>query len=163
MDTSTEDLAVRAWLRLASPSEIDEWAEGHLGRGGEPVADIVDLFRESHERKLDAFLVVAEQYFGFNLATIPGARAVERVIADLCRAVLGGAVTVSTLCAAVKRLDAYFVSDHPESPVPDGLVELWNTCDWCNDSWTINSQPHLEGDLKAAIARLDARKPTDAV
>ena len=162
MDTSTEELAVRAWLQLAAPSEIDEWAEGYLAQGQDPIAEVLDLFHESRERKVEAFMVVAERCFGFSLATARGARAVERVIADLCRAVLGGHVTVSTLCEAIRRLDAYFITDHPGSPVPDRLVELWNTCDRCDESWTINSQPHLEGDLKAAIARLDARKSTDA-
>ena len=38
---------------------------------------------------------------------------------------------------------------------PAWLSELWNTLDWCDDSWTLSTQPHFKDSLEEILALLN--------
>ena len=41
---------------------------------------------------------------------------------------------------------------------PEGLSELWNAWDWCDDQWTFNNQPHLAPIIEDIRRRLRSKE-----
>jgi hypothetical protein len=154
MCATLDRLAVRAWLKLATPSQVDDWAETYVAEN-EPDPDVLELFGEPYETKVDVFLALAERRFGFALVSVRGAEAVSVVVGELCREVLDGQLDVVTLCAAVCELEPQFcLPADAGTPYPEGLYELYNACDWCDERWTLQNQPHLQEIFLTIAERL---------
>jgi hypothetical protein len=65
------------------------------------------------------------------------------VLAELCGRALRGELPITALARAVRHLDPNFIGAGGPRPYPAGLDVLYNALDWCDDSWSFDSQPGL--------------------
>ena len=63
--------------------------------------------------------------------------------------VLAGTLVAGHLGELVKRVDALFL-DSAHYPAP--VHELWNAFDWSDETWTLESQPHLRPVLERFVS-----------
>jgi len=46
-----------------------------------------------------------------------------------------------------------------ELEYPLWLGDLWNACDWCDESWSLSNSPHLKEEADKVIRYLIENKP----
>jgi len=81
---------------------------------------------------------------GFEYMNARGIAAIEAILLELADRALARSLSVPDFCKSVARIDAAVTSLAPSGLAwPEGLSELWNACDWCDDRWTFDNQPHL--------------------
>ncbi|HEU5077066.1 MAG TPA: hypothetical protein VFU02_22905, partial [Polyangiaceae bacterium] len=67
----------------------------------------------------------------------------------LCEAVLDGTMSVPELCDTVARVDAVYTTPGLRAPYPRRLADLWNGCDWCDETWSLDDPGHMRSLLSA--------------
>lgn len=148
----TEYLAIRVWLELASPADIDMWAEATIATGWERYPQVFEILEADRESKAELFANFVENEVGFSPVSAAGVPYVERVMAHACEQVLSGAMSVPQFCRLIQTLDGAFVSAGAvDVPIPRLLLDLENECHWCRDSWTLKNQPWLEDLIRDAL------------
>lgn len=158
VNVEVELLALRLWLGLAGPSDIDAWLDRHVEDATDPEPDALELFATPIEQQEGAFMAFARSVFGFDPDTERGSEVATLLLGRLCDAALQGRLSVSQLCDTVSRIDAKYTTPGLSAPYPRGLAELWNGCDWCDETWSLEHPGHLRELLaKHAHARNDEK------
>jgi len=142
---SPDLLAMRAWLGLDySVDEIDLWFGGYSSQTPNADALAYDGLSAPREIKTRLFLEFVRTRLGFEYISARGIAAIEAILLELADRALARSLSVPDFCKSVARIDAAVTSLAPSGLAwPEGLSELWNACDWCDDRWTFDNQPHL--------------------
>ena len=151
-DAETELLALRLWLGLADTRDIDDWLDAYVARVPSPHPDALELFSLSAEQLTAAFMAFVRNEFDFEPNSARGSRVARELVARLCQSVLAGTLSVPNFCETVQRLDTTFNEPEAGLPYPKGLDDLWNGCDWCDETWSLENQPHLRELLENHVA-----------
>jgi hypothetical protein len=78
----------------------------------------------------------------------------ELKIAREIKRLLNRVIPPFQFCKIVNSLDAS-LSD--SGRYPKWLGELWNACDWCDESWTLENQKHLKDTAERLLTTLNER------
>ena len=142
---SPDLLAMRAWLGLDfSLDEIDLWFGDYISQAPNADALAYDALNAPREIKTHLFLEFVRTRLGFEFMNARGIAAIEAILLELADRALARSLSVPDFCKSVARIDAAVTSLAPSGLAwPEGLSELWNACDWCDDRWTFDNQPHL--------------------
>lgn len=138
-----ELLALRLWLGLATASDIDVWLDQYVEEVLEPEPGALELFGMPFEQQEAAFMALSRSVFGFDPDTERGSEVAALLLAQLCEAALDGRLTVPQLCDTVSRIDAKYTTPGLKGPYPRILAELWNGCDWCDETWSLDHPAHV--------------------
>jgi len=142
---SPDLLAMRAWLGLDfSLDEIDLWFGDYISQAPNADALAYDALNAPREIKTHLFLEFVRTRLGFEYMNARGIAAIEAILLELADRAQARSLSVPDFCKSVARIDAAVTSLVPSGlSWPEGLSELWNACDWCDDRWTFDNQPHL--------------------
>jgi len=152
MKLAAELVALRFWLGLAGADEIDAWLDRYVEEVAEPHPDALELFGLPFEQQLPAFMAFVRSEFEFDPDTERGAEVANVLLGELCEAALEGRLTVPRFCDTVSRIDAKYTTPGSNAPYPRVLAELWNGCDWCDETWSLDDPDHMR-ELLAKYAR----------
>jgi hypothetical protein len=155
MEEEAERIAIRLWLGLSSVEDVDRWAEDFISASNEVDPAVYDILEADREIKAELFTDFVRTRLGFEFVSRKGVKYVEDILDDLCQQVLRREIAVPRFCKIVFELDAAFISPMGSSiPFPEGLFDLWNACDWCDNGWTLDNQPYLEESVEAARQKI---------
>ncbi len=112
-------------------------------------------------------LTIAYEVNGFKPASVAGEALATEALKKALNAFVTQAMSVQSFCLLVNRLDLAFNTElagipRPTSTSADGqwwLGDLWNCCDWCDESWTHADSPHLHEEA-ARVAYILANTPS---
>jgi hypothetical protein len=156
---SPDILAMRAWLGLDhSLDEIDIWLGDYISET--PNADWLayDILSAPSEIKTDLFVEFVSARLGFEYRSARGTSVIEAILLELADRVQSRSLSVPDFCKSVVRIDAALTGVVLSNlPWPEGLGELWNACDWCDDRWTFDNQPHLAPIIEDIRRRLRSK------
>lgn len=81
-------------------------------------------------------------------------------------------ISPMALCKIVRELDSAYVvgtanflgkSNSDPNDNAKWLFDMWNSCDWCDDSWTFENSEHLVREAKKVSALLSNIAPHGTV
>lgn len=116
---------------------------------------MIELFSFDSEQLVAAFLAHIRALQGFEPGSERVPQVARKLLSQLCQSVLDGKLSVPDFCQTVSHIDANYVESGLRLPYPTGLNELWNGCDWCDEQWSIETEPHLRQVLEKHIAAAD--------
>lgn len=149
-------LATRLWLGLANSAEIDDWLDAYVTeaqlQSESPNPDALSLFELNGEQLITHFMTLVAATYSFEPQTERGSQVTTVILARVCQQVLAGDRSVPDMCRLVSQVDAKYTDPELGSPLPRGLHELWNGCDWCDESWSLDAPSHLRELLADHIA-----------
>lgn len=155
MEEEAERIAIRLWLGLSHVEDVDRWAEDSISASNEVDPVVYDILEADPEIKGELFTDFVHTRLGFECVSPKGAKYAEEILTDLCQRVQLREIAVPRFCNIVRELDAAFnLPLDSNIAFPEGLADLWNACDWCDDRWTLDNQPHLEEDVEAARQKI---------
>ena len=149
---SLNRLAIEFWCGVGDLNELSSWADAAVMEPSEFHPLILDLYpRPTPELTTELLLRMAYEINGFRPASIEAEPLAIETLRKALDAFASQAMSVQSLCLLVNRLDLTFNIElagipRPTSTLADGqwwLGDLWNCCDWCDESWTHESSTHL--------------------
>ena len=159
MTIEAELLALRLWLGVASPNDIDTWLDQYVEHVAEPHPDALELFSLPYEQQTSAFMALARSVFGFDPDTERGSQVAAVLVAQLCEATLEGKLSVPEFCDTIARIDSKYITPGVRAPYPQTLADLWNGCDWCDETWSLDHPSHVRPLLSENSLARDLGKP----
>ena len=165
MDNLRENLnrlAIEFWCGVGDPNELSSWADAAVVEPGEFHPLIWDLYPQpSRELTAELLLKMAYEVNCFRPVSLEAEPLAIEALRKALEAFAARAMSVQSLCLVANRLDLAFnieLSDvpRPTSTLASGqwwLGDLWNCCDWCDQSWTHDSSPHLHEEA-ARVSRM---------
>jgi hypothetical protein len=146
MQTEAELVVLRIWLQLAEADAIGGWLDQYVNTTNDPYPDVLELFELPYEQQVGAFVTLVRTRFGFEPDSPRGSEVADELLARLCTSVLACELPVPKFCQTISLIDAKYTTPGLRAPYPTKLADLWNGCDWCDEAWTLDGQPHL-GEL----------------
>jgi hypothetical protein len=159
MKTETELLALRLWLGVAATTDIDIWLDQYVHEVAEPHPEALELFSIPFEQQASRFMALARSVFGFDPDTERGSQVAAVLVAQLCEAALEERVSVPEFCETIARIDSKYITPGLRAPYPQTLAELWNGCDWCDETWSLDHPAHVRTLLSENSVPRDPSKP----
>lgn len=160
-------LAVEFWCGVGDLAELAPWADAANAEMGEVHPEVWDLYIVwSMENAKELLLKIAKDVNGFKPTTWDAAPFAAAALKKALELFLAQKMSVQTLCQLVDLLDATFViglplaSQSEENPSKfssqktSWLGNLYNCCDWCDASWTMDNSPHLVAEAQRVLGVL---------
>lgn len=151
-------LATEFWFRSGDLAEVMPWVETayEAGETGFELADLwgctdIELARshlQSLAKEINGFKPWSDAAQSFAVSALK--RALRRYVAH--------EIAPAALCRLIDELDTAFLDKSPLPNLECWMGDLWNCCDWCDATWTFDNVPHLEAEVIAVLARLEAAK-----
>ena len=144
---SLNRIAMEYWCRVGDPKELDKWAENQLKNNEKPHPDVCELFNKTKEELEELILKIAEEQNGFVPVSEAGEKEAVDILIEISEKLIKKEITPNKFCYVVSLFDANFLglrkTDENTLEYPNWLGDLWNNCDWCDESWTNSNSPHL--------------------
>lgn len=151
-------LATEFWFRSGNLAEVTPWVESAF-EAGETDADVVHLWDCTdleHVRSLFQTLAwKINQFHPWSDAARPFALT---ILQKQLHRYLAQEISPSMLCRLVDDLDAAFLDKQDPAGFEGWMGNLWNCCDWCNDSWTFENVPSLRDEAVSVLQKLRSIK-----
>lgn len=157
-------LAVEFRYGVGSLSELSAWADAANEEMGEVHPDVWDLYcSPTPEQARNLALKIASEVNGFRpqewaagpFAVCALKKALERYLAQ--------DFPIQSLCEVINEVEHTVLSRDKhriESPgalpvqYTAWLRDLWNCCDWCDETWTFDNCPHMAVGAREALAMM---------
>lgn len=164
-------LAVEFWCGIGDISELPSWADAANLEMGEVHPDVWDFYNISNEGDaIQVLMKIAKDVNGFS----PDSLLAEPYLINAFRKVLvlflAKRISAQKLCSLVNSLDSVFAIGFPtevriinqsqrkaEPANESWLGNLWNCCDWCDESWTFDNSYALVAEAKRLLAMLNSK------
>ena len=146
MTKTIDKIAFEYWAGIGSKDDLENWATDEL-RKEEPHPDACELFNLTNEHQENQALRLAEELTDFKPVSEQGEIWAKELLSNYCESLLKEDMPPFDFCKLVQLFDASFLGIRTLSngslEYPEWLGDLWNNCDWCDESWTISTSPHL--------------------
>jgi hypothetical protein len=145
-------LAIEFWCGVGDLTDVPIWADVANLEMGEVHPDVWDLYTSKTDEDVASILLkIANDVNGFRPQSWEAEPFAAGALQKALIRFLAGELSVQLLCKLITELDMVFTCAAPKdmgSPELSPLHgkswqgNLWNCCDWCDDTWTFeNSQP----------------------
>ena len=149
-----DKIAFEFWAGVGSMSDLENWAESEL-RKDNPHPDACELFGLSTEEAQKRSIALAEEILGFKPVSEQGEKLAKELLVGYCEKLIKKEITPMKFCLLVQLFDANYLGlrtlGDGSLEYPAWLGNLWNNCDWCDESWSLSSSPHLLEEAKKVI------------
>jgi len=131
-------------------SSVADWASAEVSSPNpHPLA--YDLFDRDCDVHATIKQIAAER-FEFFPGCADGNRIVGLIVVEYLKRYINRELTPMELCKFIAIVDAYYIDCVPnDHPVLQWVSDLYNACDWCDDSW---EQTILVEDAERVIQEL---------
>ncbi len=157
MNKSIDRIAFEFWAGIGSNIDLENWAESELLKD-DPHPDACLLFGLPAEKAKEYALKLAEQITGFSPISEQGEIWSKELLASYCGELLIGKITPYRFCSLIQQFDYSFLGLHEEEEgkiyYPEWLGDLWNQCDWCEESWELSDFPRLAAEAEKVLKSL---------
>jgi hypothetical protein len=154
MNKQIDRIAFEFWSGIGSKSDLEDWAEEQL-RKDDPHPDACELFNLSDEDAEKESIRLAKEIAGFSPTSEQGEKWAQELLSEYCQKLLDEEITPLQFCNLVNQFDGGFLGarDIGEGLAyyPEWLGDLWNNCDWCDESWDLANSPHLAEEAKKVM------------
>lgn len=152
-----EEILVKTWLDEVDVEAIEEWAYIFIDKNDDIPQEVFELLEaEKHDYEyllLDVALLLNEYFSPQSLNTeILAAKYLAVVATDY----LNDLIYPTDICRVIGNIDTHFMDAPRDLPdniayYPYWLGDLYNSYDWCDETWTDNSAPHLKQDIESQL------------
>jgi hypothetical protein len=153
-------LAVLYWLGGEDFEAVSSWAEREYSVASDRHPRLHEVFRECNNP--EALLVdIAAQQLSFSPSSLDGERFALRILTHELRRFLSREITPSQICKLVCAIDNQYLGAHPMDDrkmvyYPTWLGNLYNACDWCDETWRHADCEHLIDEAKTVLFALES-------
>ncbi|WKE64242.1 hypothetical protein PVT67_11125 [Gallaecimonas kandeliae] len=152
-----QELLIEYWYDQLDLESIKKWAYSYISENDdipEELFELLDADKYQFESLLLKLSMTIEKDFSSQSvgAEILAAKHLIKVAANY----LEGKLTPVDVCRVVGKIDSGFLGAPRGLPknvayYPNWLGNLYDSCDWCDETWTSDSAPHLKSDLEAQL------------
>ena len=100
---------------------------------------------------------LAEEILGFKPISERGEKWSKELLTDYCEKLLSEEITPFQFCNLIQLFDSGFLGLRTVEDgfvyCPEWLGDLWNNCDWCDESWSLSNSPHLAGEANKVLKK----------
>lgn len=169
MDSIRADLnllAMKFWCGVGSSEELSRWTDAAVMSTDELHPLIWDLYPQPSPELATALLLrMAEDVNGFQPISVGAEAIAEDILRQSLIAFVARDISVQALCRLADHLDSGFNLALADAPQPRSATtdsqwwqgDLYNCCDWCDDSWTHDNSPHLHAEAERLLRVLNRR------
>nr|WP_317200913.1 hypothetical protein [uncultured Psychrobacter sp.] len=140
-----EEIFVKTWLDEVDVEAIKEWAYIFIDRNDDIPQEVFELLeakKYDYENLILNTASVLNEYFSPQSLNneILAAKYLVAVATDY----LNDETTPMDVCRVITNIDTHFIDAPRDLPdniayYPIWLGNLYNSCDWCDETWTDNS------------------------
>lgn len=149
-------ITMEFWCGVGNLKESDAWADSELLNNPDPHLDTCEIFNKSEEEVENILLNIVKDKYDFEPVSEEGEEIAIEILNDLSELLLNEEITPRKFCLVVSRLEANFIDfrriDERTFEYPPWLGDLWNQCDWCDESWTNSNSPHLISEVNKMLS-----------
>ncbi len=154
MTKQLDRIAFEYWAGVGSKTDLEAWAEDEL-RKEEPHPDACEMFNLSEEEAEKQSLRLAADILKFHPISEKGEKWAKDLLNRYCEKLLNEEIAPFEFCRLVQLFDANFLGmrtlENGSPEYPEWLGDLWNNCDWCDESWNLSNSPHLAEEAKKVM------------
>lgn len=157
---SSQEILVEYWYDKVDLDSIKKWVYSYIENNEEAPEEIFDLL-DSDEDQVESLLLKLSTKVDSNFSSqsIKAEILAARHLMKIAYKYLNDEATPMDVCRVVNKIDCGFMGASRGLPDniayrPDWLGNLYNSCDWCDDSWTNSSAPHLKNELEAQLVKI---------
>lgn len=156
MVKSLDKIAFELWAGSGEVKDLEDWAESEL-RKDNPHPDACELFNLSRHDAAEHALRLAKEILGFTPVSEKGEEWAIELLSQNCARLVAGEISPMKFCSLVQLFDANFIGmrtlEDGSLEYPEWLGDLWNHCDWCEDSWSQSNSPHLVAEARKIMEK----------
>jgi len=156
MSGEIRKIAFKYWAVIGSQEELENWAQQELLKNRQPHPDVYDLFNLTYEEAKKVALRLARDLHDFSPTSEQGEDWARELLHLYGQKLLDEKINVLTFCQLVQKFDNAFLDARPTDDdtvyYPEWLGNLWNWCDWCDETWTLESSPELVEEVRRILA-----------
>ena len=146
MTKPLDRIAFEYWAGVGSKTDFEAWAVSEL-RKEEPHPDACEMFNLSEEEAEKQSIRLSAEILNFEPVSEKGEEWAKELLMEYCEKLLNEKITPFEFCRLVEVFDVNFlgIRTHEDGSLeyPEWLGDLWNNCDWCDETWTLSNSPHL--------------------
>ena len=157
-----QELLVECWYDKVDLESIHQWAYEFVENNDDIPEEVFELL-DADKYQFEAILLKLSQVIDsdFSPQSLNAEILAAKHLISLAAKYLIDGVTPMDVCRVVNKIDSGFLDAPRGLPdniayYPDWLGNLYNSCDWCDDTWTCDSAPHLKQDLEAHVIQISA-------
>jgi len=157
-----KEMLVNIWYGNSTDVSIRDWAFGYIEQNENVPDEIYELFDvEPALQETLLIQIVAALDSDFDSQCVEAEFMTAKLLLEVASDYLVGNVKPSDVCAVINKIDCGFLGAPRGLPdniayYPKWLGNLYNSCDWCDGSWTQSNAPHLKRDLQEQITVIKA-------
>lgn len=155
-----QEILVECWFDKTDVESIRQWACVFIEKNNNIPQEVFELFyapKHHFEDILFRLSVAAEPDFSPQSLSseILAAKYLIKVVTNY----LNGKITPIDVCRVINNIETNFLGAHRGLPeniayYPSWLGDLYNSCDWCDESWTNDDYPHLKQDIENQLPQI---------
>ena len=159
-DSQLKHLTVLYWLDRSDHAAVVAWAEREYSTNPDPHPLLTDIFaRQTDVGKL--LTEIAAERLSFDPTSEDGESFARSILATQLRRFIAREISPHDVCKIIcliegRYLGARSTGDESVYYYPMWLGDLWNACDWCDETWTHNSAGYLETEAQTVLDSLEA-------
>lgn len=159
---SPKEILVNIWYGNSTDVSIRNFVFDYIEQNEnvpDEIFELLDVDSEVQETLL--MQIVAASDSDFDSQCVEAEVMAAKLLLEVASDYLVGNVKPSDVCAVINNIDCGFLGAPRGLPdkiayYPEWLGNLYNSCDWCDGSWTQSNAPHLKRDLQEQIAVIKA-------
>ncbi len=157
---NSREILVEWWYDKIDLESISDWADTFVKKNDNIPEEVFELFYapKYHFEDILFRLSVVEDP-DFSPQSLSAEILAAKYLISIANKYINDEITPMDICRVVNNIDCGFMSAPRELPdniayYPCWLGNLYHSCDWCDDTWTSNSAPHLKQDLENQIPHI---------
>ncbi len=156
MTDQLKRLTFKYWCNIFDVDELHFWMNFEMENNPSPHPDMYDLNAKEPHEAVKILLRIAKETYNFDPVSDEGIEIGKKVFQELGEHYLKREVTPQKLCHVIQHLDSNFLRfkiDQSEYPIC-WWGDLWNCCDWYDETWIHENSTHIDEELKKVLSDL---------
>lgn len=154
------EILVECWYDQIDLESIKHWAYSYIENDDDIPEEMFELL-DADKYQFESLLLKMSRVIDsdFSPQSISAELLAAEHLIKTASKYLDGECTPMDVCRVVGKIDGGFLGAPRGLPdnvayYPSWLGNLYNSCDWCDDTWTNTSAPHLKKDLEIQIVAI---------
>lgn len=151
---SYQEILIECWYDRTDRDSVIQWAKTFVKSHDHVPAEVFEIFDASEQHLKDILLRLSMTIDSeFSPQSLNAEILAAKYLINSINRYLNDEATPIDICRVVRKIDGGFMNAPRDLPdniayYPYWLGNLYDSCDWCDNTWTMDSAPHLKQDLK---------------
>jgi len=156
-------LVIDYWCDVGNHEEVISWADAVNLHEGEIHPFFYELYDPSNTKNIERTLTsIAKDINGFEIKSWKSEPFAKMSLVKALKLFINENRSVQEICVLINKLDMLYNIElsgieNPEEEMNEGewwLGNLWDCCDWCDETWNHKNSPHLITEAERLIEKL---------